>query len=374
MKTLYLHIGTTKTATTSIQRFLEENKDVLQKYGYCFPDSLHVYPRANKRRNAHFLVAKVWDADGSRNQSKEKEYFEEGLQQIRTAFGTYDHVILTDESIWHALSYSKKSLLQELKKEADEQKYQIKVIVYLRRQDLLIQSYWAQQVKEYMNTCFSDYIVSKKAKYFKLDYDKRLEEMAAAVGRENIIVRVYEKQQYYGGNIISDFLHLFDLEMTDEFKQSDHVVNASLEGACLEAKRLLNANPRFTTKLNFVVPMLTAIQQEKVGEGGYSTGRYFSEEEHQAFLEKYREGNEKVARDYLGREDGVLFKDEIVTEGTGEAETYTTEEMVDILGKVIVLQRDKILQKNEEIAELKKQDTRVKHMIKKAAKWVLRRE
>ena len=78
MKTLYLHIGTTKTATTSIQRFLEENKDVLQKYGYCFPDSLHVYPRANKRRNAHFLVAKVWDADGSRNQSKEKEYFEEG--------------------------------------------------------------------------------------------------------------------------------------------------------------------------------------------------------------------------------------------------------------------------------------------------------
>ena len=141
----------------------------------------------------------------------------------------------------------------------------MKIIVYLRRQDLLIQSYWAQQVKECMNTSFSDYIVSKKAKYFKLDYDKRLEEMAAAVGRENIIVRVYEKQQYYGGNIISDFLHLFDLEMTDEFKQSDHVVNASLEGACLEAKRLLNANPRFTTKLNFVVPMLTAIQQEKRG-------------------------------------------------------------------------------------------------------------
>lgn len=152
MKTLYLHIGTTKTATTSIQRFLEENKDVLQKYGYCFPDSLHVYPRANKRRNAHFLVAKVWDADGSRNQSKEKEYFEEGLQQIRTAFGTYDHVILTDESIWHALSYSKKSLLQELKKEADEQKYQIKVIVYLRRQDGLLISRWNQEVKQNFNS------------------------------------------------------------------------------------------------------------------------------------------------------------------------------------------------------------------------------
>ena len=90
MKTLYLHIGTTKTATTSIQRFLEENKDVLQKYGYCFPDSLHVYPRANKRRNAHFLVAKVWDADGSRNQSKEKEYFEEGDIEAQDVISFFD--------------------------------------------------------------------------------------------------------------------------------------------------------------------------------------------------------------------------------------------------------------------------------------------
>ena len=47
---------------------------------------------------------------------------------------------------------------------------------------------------------------------------------------------------------------------------------------------------------------------------------------------------------------------------------------IDIIACPEQLQRDKILQKNEEIAELKKQDTRVKHMIKKAAKWVLRRE
>lgn len=87
MKTLYLHIGTTKTATTSIQRFLEENKDVLQKYGYCFPDSLHVYPRANKRRNAHFLVAKVWDADGSRNQSKERNILKRGYSRSEPHLG-----------------------------------------------------------------------------------------------------------------------------------------------------------------------------------------------------------------------------------------------------------------------------------------------
>jgi len=161
--------------------------------------------------------------------------------------------------------------------------------------------------------------------------------------------------------------------MTDEYKQPDHVVNASLEGACLEVKRLLNNNPRFTTKLNFVVPMLTTIQQEMVGEGGYSTGKYFSEKEHAEFLEKYREGNEKIARDYLGREDGILFKDEVVTEGDGEAETYSAEEMVEILGKIIVMQRDRILQKNEELAELKAPINGIKQKVKNLAHKVLDR-
>ena len=74
-------------------------------------------------------IGKVKDENGVEDKQKEEEYLEEGLQQIRTAFQTYDNVILTDESIWYALSYSKKSLLRELKKEADKQQYQIKVIV-----------------------------------------------------------------------------------------------------------------------------------------------------------------------------------------------------------------------------------------------------
>ena len=131
MKTLYLHIGTPKTATSSIQKFLKENWDVLQKHGYFFPESLHMYPGVNARRNAHFLVGKVQNEKGERDKKKETIYLKEGLQQIRDAFENYDHVILTDESIWYCLSYGKKSLLYDLKKEADEQNYQIKVIVYL---------------------------------------------------------------------------------------------------------------------------------------------------------------------------------------------------------------------------------------------------
>ena len=39
MRTLYLHIGTPKTATTSIQMFCVDNESVLKKLGYSY---LHI--------------------------------------------------------------------------------------------------------------------------------------------------------------------------------------------------------------------------------------------------------------------------------------------------------------------------------------------
>ena len=41
MKTLYLHIGTPKTATTSLQHFCEENETIFKENNYCYP----LFPR-----------------------------------------------------------------------------------------------------------------------------------------------------------------------------------------------------------------------------------------------------------------------------------------------------------------------------------------
>ena len=64
MRTLYVHIGTPKTATTSIQMFCVENQKVLNKQSYSYPLLDFVYPHVAHRRNGHFLVGWVYKPGG----------------------------------------------------------------------------------------------------------------------------------------------------------------------------------------------------------------------------------------------------------------------------------------------------------------------
>ena len=63
MPTLYIHMGTPKTATTSIQMFCVENQERFREEGFSYPLLDFVYPHVFQRRNGHFLVGRVYKPD-----------------------------------------------------------------------------------------------------------------------------------------------------------------------------------------------------------------------------------------------------------------------------------------------------------------------
>ena len=80
------------------------------------------------------------------------------------------------------------------KKEADEQNYQIKVIVYLRRQDKFLLSRWNQSVKQRTShvsemPCDQYFKMTQEKNEKIYQYDKKLDEIAKVIGKENLIVR-----------------------------------------------------------------------------------------------------------------------------------------------------------------------------------------
>ncbi len=334
---LYLHIGTPKTGTTAIQNFLPLNKSLLEEQGFCFPDFGYRYQGVGKYRNGHFLVHHSSGGsleDETEAKRSEDERFVEGLDKIKELTNTYPNIILSDENIWNAY-WQRENFWSVLKNALDERKIELKVIVYLRRQDLAIESYWIQRVKYKLHMSFKYYVDSGKCNFFKLDYYKQLEDISKIIGKENIIVRVYEKQQFEGnGNtLISDFLNTLGLELDERYVSADIVANTSLHGSFLETKRLLNIMPYFRTP-GWPVKYLRMVQQESEQDYKVPNGEYFTYDRQIAFLEKYKESNELVAREYMNRENGILFKDKI-EKRTDTPVQYSAQELVLICGKMI---------------------------------------
>lgn len=306
MKTLYLHIGTTKTGTTSIQKFCLQNQLLLQKKNYCFPDSIYRYENKENatfrykgiHRNGHFLVGSVWDADGGHDTAEEERLYNEGMANVAALFQTYDNVILSDEGIWYMSSYGKRDLWDKLQTHAKEHHYQIKIIVYLRRQDDFFISNWNQAVKENHMTDSIEKNLEEtmKTRIKRYAYGEKLDSISQIFGKEHIIVRRFEPQAFYNGNIYADFLHCLGLELTEEYKPLESATNnTSLEGNTLEIMRILNTVPELDSQTRLLyLESLRAIT--KISDCKCSMLSY---DERKALMSRFEEGNRHVAETYI---------------------------------------------------------------------------
>ena len=141
--TLYIHIGTPKTGTTALQGFLAKNRKTLQEHGAVFPDFGLVYKGVAKNRNAHFLVA-----------TKDPFHAKEMgvcMKILKQQAALYPKILISDESIWTFYGHpdvETAPFWKKLKEMLDGMDLDLKVIVYLRRQDQYAFSYYAQKIKE----------------------------------------------------------------------------------------------------------------------------------------------------------------------------------------------------------------------------------
>ncbi|MCH5202075.1 MAG: hypothetical protein J1F17_02605 [Oscillospiraceae bacterium] len=360
MKTIYLHIGMPKTGTTFLQKSLFDNSDVLKKYGYDYPDMGIEFTNVAKHRNAHFLASPLaYQLEVDKIDTLDSVY-EEGLAKIKEIIQKTDNIILSDEMIWVWGG----EYLERFKKDMDECNCVIKVIVYLRRQDTFIQSYWSQLVKVAMTKrAFSAFTTDEKTDYYRLHFDKGMEYFANIFGEENMIVRVYEKGQFGGrySNLLSDFLETVGLGEIDENKEfvfnvskknKSDIVNFSLNGIYTHTKRLLNRNPYFCDKSNFSIYRLYEMSLEDDNPKNIAAENLMTYENKLEYLKKFEKGNKAVADKYLGGNGGSLFKAEIVNNDNVYAK-YTGVEVIDVCSEFIKREHEDYLAKCEELKDMK---------------------
>lgn len=369
MKTLHLHIGTPKTATTSIQFFCNNNSQTLQKKGYCYPIFSFPYGRASILRNGHFLVTVEKNEDGSRCIDKEQTIYTEGLALINQYFQTYDHIILSDEAIWRSMELYREHFWDDLQKEAEKGNFRIHIIVYLRRQDKFLNSLWNQQIKHNLGKLhakpFDEYQKSINKK-IRFDYHRKLESIAAVIGRENITVRRFDFQSFSGGSIYADFLQTIGLTLTDDFVLPPADQNLGLYGNTAEIKRVLNTLPQMkdTSMERLVLKSLWACSS--VAKQQY-TYEMFSKKETEDFLKKYEEGNRRIAEEYLQEPDGVLFDNTINDIPKWEKDNpYMQEDLIRFVGTTSFYLNEENQKLKMELTDLRKELKNLKKEVHKS--------
>lgn len=388
MATLYLHIGLPKTGTTSLQHFLSENRSVLEKYRISYPDVGFRYVHALPQRNGHFLLASYTEASKDGKESPGAEYLA-GLDQIASMASDFDKIILSDESLWRNTPRFP-NFWPNLKAELKKRNLDIRIVVYLRRQDLWVQSMWGQIVKMETTLDFQSFLDSDYC--MPTDYYAYLEFLSSFFGKDAMIVRLYENSQYRGKekNIFSDFLDIFGLTIQDGFQVDEYNYNRSLNGSCLELRRRLNhfSGMRDSTLLR---KSIKEVYDNNLAADASLKGTWFLPGEQQAYLDTFSESNGKVALEYLGRKDRILFREPVEDLPTYEV---SSEDLLDdailAYGRAFqVLEKENIKLKKElskiqgDLAKMKKDVSTIKkntsnqsgllHRIKRIVKKLIGR-
>lgn len=372
MKTLYVHIGMAKTGTTALQYFLWENRAVLEAKNYCYPSMKCAYSNmsiVNETRNGHFLVNDTWIDGVMKHDEVDAAMYRTGMDEVVRLFESYDNIILSDESVWVATYRRRASLWEELVADGEKYGFQVKMIVYLRRQDQYIASVYKQKLKQRISKSnmetWEEY-VTHIPKTRQLNYYKKLEKIRKVFGKENMIVCRYDRRGFYGGSIYADFLHRIGLEFSDEFQIVQQEANQSLLGNTAEMKRIINEIPGFDKEDDRF--MRTILYEDSELSKKQVVAEVFSKEEAEDFLKKYEQSNEKVAEEYFT--DGKPLFDNTVADipKYDKNNPYMIEDVLRFAAIGLKYMRKELETAAEERAQLKSEIKELKRQVEQYEK------
>jgi len=211
-KTIYLHIGTHKTGTTSLQNFLYKNAKLLKKDNYD-------YLVSNCTWCAHHALG--WSFQGATQPISEYcswsnygviNYLEDEIKN-----SPCDNFIISSENLYQLKN------MEFIKRFFDRfSQFEIKLILYLRNQVSFIESWYYELVRaDYfkLNEDIADFIENPR---YNIDYSKELEKWKRFIKIENCFILNFHNEAK-NGNLINNFCNLIGIKNYISYKIPNNV-------------------------------------------------------------------------------------------------------------------------------------------------------
>lgn len=299
-----LHIGTAKTGTSALQRYLAENRSALRKRGFMFST---VAGKANQRRLSCYATddGNVRDLDGF-----EGIYSAADLRAFREAFcrdlageatADPDATFIFSNEHCHS-KLTRDSEVERLRDLFARLFSDIRVVVYIRRQDELVVSRYSTALRSGLT--HEDIIRPEDHSASFCDNWEALSRWTGAFGEDHLLVGIYSRAALRNGSIVSDFCALTGVP---ELPHTMEATKPSLSGPYQEFLRQMNLRMRGATGDE------RRAERRELGRAfstiGAGPGRLPSRAEAERLVQSHGASNERVRARYFPERPTLFDED-----------------------------------------------------------------
>ena len=327
-KSCLLHIGAPKTGSTALQKFLAANRHVLTRLSWEYPD---VNLRGFGHHDLAFLVGEGYP-DWALSQERT---FDELLRDLMSSVAESSRIIISSENFY--LFPNPKGVAKMLRK-GKFPRETVKVVVYVRRQDDALVSWYNQVVKAQGYTgSITECIADNRDLW---DYATRLEAWSDVFGRDNLIVRPYQTKELVEGDIRRDFLWVAGLP-PEVFDWSEGLTNTRINRDLLEFQRLVNQLPLSPPEKRRFHKELISLTSATAMMGLFDDSPLLTSSQRRRIVSTYADSNARVAKYYLDRHE--LFDENMSAEPERpkKRKGLSVEKLIYILGWILAQRSEK---------------------------------
>lgn len=239
-----LHIGTEKTATTTIQEFLYHNRAQLKDFGIGISSVLGM---PNNRKLCAYFQKDFDDyffRQGLHNPSQRETHFagmfdslQEEVNELKANNGKV-FVITSEHFHSRLLEISEIIHLRDVLAEIFTE---TRILCYFREQSELVRSLYSTAIRVGYDTPFRDFAETANPDNHYYNYFKFFAKWSEVFGRNRVIATIFDREKFYDGDIRKDFLRRVDHELDlDFFDYRSRAANEQLSRAQVVLGRWLN--------------------------------------------------------------------------------------------------------------------------------------
>ncbi|MEO1193547.1 MAG: hypothetical protein AAFY02_17430 [Pseudomonadota bacterium] len=336
---IILHVGVPKTGSTTLQRFLSDNRGLLADRGLAVLQApgesnhigltLYAKERGGKtnspQRDLFFKKGIKTQADQEHFRAKLRQSLAEEVAGLGPDIGT---LILSNE---HCATLSRPEL-EALRALLTPFAAEIEILVYLRRQDRFCVSSYSSDLRNGKSLEIEAHLASA-SNWRVLRYDELLLDLSQVFGRGAVRPVIFEPSGLREGDLITDLCHRLGLDPLPEAQRpsrQNEALNRQAQVFLRSFNRSFPTQPEGRDRRALRL-LMEVINKDFIGQGLLPARDQVS-----AFLAGFAEGNEAVRREWFP-DRPTLFDEDLsdYPEAVDPAEEATLDASLAVLEAVI---------------------------------------